>query len=113
MNESRKASDETRGHLLAKFAPQGVGLRLSLAPVNTSWPFPRSFEIYEHGLYVMALGTSAWIERGAIKSLRFGVGYVRVKWELGGGIRSATVSSMLRIGRIKRALQDAGFSATR
>ncbi len=110
MNDQSPSSEETRGRLLAKFAPPGVGLRLGYAPVNTSWPFPRAFDIYENGILVRSLGTSAWIPRGAIQSIRRGPGYVRIKWELGGGTASATVSNWFRIGRIERALKAAGYT---
>ncbi len=107
------ATEGDRGQRLAKFAPLGVGVRLGLAPVNTSWPFPRSFEIYEKGILVQALGTTAWIPRTAIESMRRGPGYVRIKWELGGGTRSATVSDWFRIGPVKRALEQAGYPLER
>lgn len=102
--------DSARGNLVASFAPPGIGLRIAYAPVNTSWPFPRAFDIYENGIRVRSLGTSAWIPRGAIKSIRRGPGYVRIKWEVGGGTVSATVSSWFRIGRIERALVEAGYA---
>ncbi|NEN04716.1 hypothetical protein G3T36_02425 [Diaminobutyricibacter tongyongensis] len=109
MSDQSSAHESVRGPLLASFAPPGVGVRVGFSPVNTSWPFPRAFDIYENGILVRSLGTSAWIPRGAIQSIRRGPGYVRIKWELGGGTCSATASNWFRIGRIKRALEDAGY----
>lgn len=111
-NEGRPSSDET-GTLLAHFAPQGVGIRESFTPVNASWPFPRALEIYENGILAVALGTTAWIPRASIQSLHRGAGYIRIKWELGGGTSSATVSSWFNIGRVHRALEQFGFPIRR
>ena len=113
MSAESALSESDRGQLLASFAPPGIGLRLSLAPVNTSWPIPRAFDIYESGVLVRSFGTSAWISRGAIRSIRRGRGYVRIKWELGGGTASATVSSWFRIGRVERALVEANYALER
>ncbi len=88
-------------------------MRLDFAPVNASWPFPRSLEIYEEGLFVRSLGSSAWIPRVAIMSLRRGWLNIQVTWELGGGTRSATVVSWLHIGRIQRAFESDGYSVAR
>lgn len=107
------SANDGRGQQLARFAPPGVGLRLGYAPVNASWPFPRSFEIYETGILVRSLGSSAWIPRGSIGSMRHGPGYIRIKWSAGGATQSATVSSWFSIKRIEDALEQAGYAFER
>ena len=109
MDDDAVPSEGSRGRLLARLAPQGVGLRLGVTAVNASWPFPRAFAVYEGGIFVSSLGTSAWIPRDSISSLHRGPGNIRVKWELGGGTSSATVSSWFHIGRVEQALTSAGY----
>lgn len=99
-----------RGPFLAAFSPQGVGVRTGFAPVNASWPFPRQLDIYENGLSVRALGTTVWIPRAAIQTIHRGRANIQVKWELGGGIQSATISSWWHMRQIAEVLQAAGYA---
>ncbi|MEY9850640.1 hypothetical protein ABH923_000318 [Leifsonia sp. EB41] len=109
MNADSTAA-ESRGRLVAKLAPQSIGFRTGIAPVNVGWPFPRKLEIYENGLLVSGMGSSAWIPRTSIASVRRGPGYVRVKWETGEGNGSATIASWFRIAQVQRALESAGYA---
>lgn len=91
-------------------APQSVGFRTGIAPVNVGWPFPRKLEVYENGILVSGLGSSAWIPRASIVSVHRGPGNIQVKWELGEGTGSATIASWFRISQVQSALESAGYS---
>lgn len=100
------------GRLLAGFSPFGVGIRMGFTPVNTSWPFPRRFQIYERGLSIAVLGNTVWAPRETILSIRQGSLSIRIRWALAGGTQSAALSSWFQTQRIAQALASAGYEIT-
>lgn len=100
------------GRLLAGFSPFGVGIRMGFTPVNTSWPFPRRFQIYERGLSIAVLGNTVWASRETILSIRQGSLSIRIRWALAGGTQSAALSSWFQTQRIAQALASADYEIT-
>ena len=102
------AEEPDRGALLASIRPWSVGINAAGYPVSATFPGPRRFEIYEHGLFVRALSVLEFIERADILAIvRVPLG-VRVHWELGAGEGIAFISSPRR-GRIIRELEAAHY----
>lgn len=101
--------DSSCGQLLWSAKPFSIGIREGLT-VNASFPFPRSLKIYDQGLLLKSLGTTVFVRRMDIESIRRGPGYVRISWGSGDHQSSAVINDLARISRTVAAMRAAGFS---
>ena len=107
--KGERVSDESPyGQLLWSAKPFGIGIRDGIA-VNASFPFSRSVKIFDQGLLLQSLGTTVFVRRRDINSIRRGPGYVQISWGTGDHQSSAVINDLARISRTVDALRAAHF----